>query len=88
MRLFSCYRTQRLIDLDVEGLLPADQRERLVAHLAQCPRCRETHGRLLELQELVCEAFGGLDQAMPPGSAERCRRMLAEQAGSPSALVS
>ena len=88
MRLFTCWRTQRLIDLDVEGLLPADQRERLVAHLACCPRCRETHGRLLELQQNICEVFGGLDQPMPLAFAERCRRMLAEQAGSSSALVS
>jgi len=79
MRLFTCWRTQRLIDLDVEGLLPADQRERLVAHLACCPRCRETHGQLLELQELVCEVFASLDRPMPPGFAGRLRREYARR---------
>ena len=44
--IVSHLRRRRLVSLLAAGALEGREREETLAHLAECPRCREEHGAL------------------------------------------
>jgi anti-sigma factor RsiW len=69
----SCERFTELVGDHVEGVLSADERCAMEAHLLACPRCRE----LLEQYTRVGDVVrGATDVRMPLGARARLRRVL------------
>lgn len=59
----TCGQAQRLLNDFVDGLLPAEDRSRVEAHLAGCEACRE---ELAELRDLL-DTAAGLPSGITPG---------------------
>ena len=56
-----CEKYEALISAAVDGELTQTERSELMAHLAQCPACREVYGELMAMHA----AFGDLDADVP-----------------------
>ena len=69
----SCERFADLLGDYVEGVLPAEQRPAMEAHLGACSRCSDLLADYRRIPEVVRRAT---DVAMPSGAKARLRHLL------------